>query len=895
MDTLIRLNTSIRDPDLESATEVIFASLATVISSVNSEILENHGRLSPAAKASILKVQESYIDSAIRNSVLLSGLHDLEAYKSFEDQLRSQVGSLYGTMRLPHAGTTRRVPYERLYVQPRIRPLAEDSEEKDGFVVEDVIADTLRMVLLGDPGGGKSTLSLKMTFDCASRAKSDGEASVPFLVILRDYASEISKNTISLKDYIEQQCKVMFSVEPPPNVIDYLLLNGRAFVIFDGLDELLDTALRRRVVDAVTGFATRYPTAPILVTSRKVGYSDASLDPDLFPAFNLCEFSQHQVAVYVENWFELDESISPDRRQGLRDSFLADSAFVEDLRVNPLMLSLMCGIYAAENYIPRNRPDVYEKCALLLFDSWDKQRGIKAPLPFDAHVQAAMRSLALWLYPQQASKGGLSRTKLIGYMKEYLIKKRFDNEEEAENAATQFIDFCKGRAWVLTDVGSDLYGFTHRTFLEYFAASQIVRENTDPSRLFDYLLERLQKGGWEVVAQLAIQILNKSVEDGADNFLDILVTYTEGEIDPALRSRLLEFAAQALTYIVPRPPVLQKLVTHVIRRYHEGQGSEEKYFGSLRILLGASAENLPLVGKYLYDLLWELLKAEPNHPSALFTALYINVMARQGTAWAGVGRNAEFWDQLIRDNFGRFEIVASARKEVDLYVAISMFEYGRCSARDLLDWHGITAILATPAQTPLEKMTVLPLAVRVLVNFFIEGRSITNNGTRVNGEQIEELKEVLFGLRVPWSQEVADEHVFRNITNVLLSHSLYVRKSVGSMSACLLFLMAIRDWENASLYKEKLSQLVLTGNSEDTALLAVKRIVRARDSLLNRTIRGWRAEDAGQVPLNDSSEAEAGLEEIVSSLNVDERTAALIANWTSDPEFRFLGSGDRKP
>ena len=68
---------------------------------------------------------------------------------------------------------------------------------------------------------------------------------------------------------------------------------------------------------------------------------------------------------------------------------------------------------------------------------------LTAPLSFDAHVQAAMRSLALWLYPQQASQQGLPRDRLIAFMKGYLLEKRFDDEYEAENAATEFIDFLQ--------------------------------------------------------------------------------------------------------------------------------------------------------------------------------------------------------------------------------------------------------------------------------------------------------------------------------------------------------------------------------------------------------------------------------------------------------------------
>jgi hypothetical protein len=686
LQSLLSLKTNISGGDKDAAAEIIFATMSKAVSYTVSELFKEGSTLSPTAKASILKVQDSYIDSAMRNSALLSTIQNLSAYKSFEDQLRLQVRNLYGTMRLPHAGTTRRVPYEKLYVQPRVRILKEEnatrSMAENNLAVDDLTKHTLRIVLLGDPGGGKSTLSLKMTFDCASSvinsAEASAEASVPFLVTLREYAAELSKRTISLVEYLEQLCKLIFSIQPPLNVIEYLLLNGRAFVIFDGLDELLDTALRRQVVDAVTGFAHRYPTTPILVTSRRVGYSDAPLDPEMFTAFSLCEFDTDQVSQYSKNWFELDESVQPGRRKDLCKSFLADSEFVQDLRVNPLMLSLMCGIYASENYIPRNRPDVYEKCALLLFDSWDKQRGIKAPLSFDAHVQAAMRSLALWLYPQQASQQGLPRAKLINYMKEYLMRKRFDNEDEAENAATEFIDFCKGRAWVLTDVGAELYGFTHRTFLEYFAASQIVRENTDPARLFDYLVARLHGGGWEVVAQLALQVLNKSVEDGADDFLEILLAYTDSDIELPLKEKLLAFATQALTYIVPRPPVLKTMAAQVGEYYgrsYRPQSDDGLNFNvPLYLFLGASSENLPLISKYLYDYLEYLLKENPSDSSALSIALYADLLAETGSYTSGSyssRRNTDFWHHQVEVNASRLNDAITAQRETVNSVAIS--------------------------------------------------------------------------------------------------------------------------------------------------------------------------------------------------------------------------------
>jgi hypothetical protein len=61
-------------------------------------------------------------------------------------------------------------------------------------------------------------------------------------------------------------------VQAPAGLVARLLITGTALVIFDGLDELLDTGHRAEVTAIVERFCTEYPLAPVLVTSRLVGY-----------------------------------------------------------------------------------------------------------------------------------------------------------------------------------------------------------------------------------------------------------------------------------------------------------------------------------------------------------------------------------------------------------------------------------------------------------------------------------------------------------------------------------------------------------------------------------------------------------------------------------------------
>ena len=209
----------------------------------------------------------------------------------------------------------------------------------------------VRVLVLGDPGAGKSTLAAKFAHDIAV----DGAGRVPFLLVLREFATSFDEGGRDLLHYLEKLCQAPYNVKPPRDGVEYLLRTGRAVAILDGLDELVQTELRRRVVSLVEGFAHLYPLVPILVTARKIGYEDAPLSTDLFVPCHIVEFSDEQVADYVNRWFELDEATSPVERERLARSFMEDSNQIPELRSNPLLLTLLCAMYSSDRSIARRR------------------------------------------------------------------------------------------------------------------------------------------------------------------------------------------------------------------------------------------------------------------------------------------------------------------------------------------------------------------------------------------------------------------------------------------------------------------------------------------------------------------------------------------------------------
>ncbi len=427
-------------------------------------------------------------------------------------------------------------------------------------------ASAYRAVILGNPGAGKSTLAIKLCYDLAhnyaQRLFAGRKELTPILVTLRQYGADRKERRCSLLEFIETEAKTTYQQPSvPQQAFHYLLLTGRAMVIFDGLDELLDTSYRQEIRSDIELFCHLYPSVPILVTSREVGYGQAPLNQNLFNVFRIAPFKDDQVQAYVQKWFAIAdaEDIVATRRQGIAEKFLKDSLIVPDLRTNPLMLALLCTIYREEGYIPRYRPDVYEKCALMLFERWDKSRHIYMPPLPEEHVRPLMEYLANWIYKDEQLRAGITTMELAMKATEYLHYWLYEDQCKAERTAREFIAFCTGRAWVFTDTGTqkdgeNLYQFAHSTFLEYFAASHLVRASRAPDGLLVVLMPHIIKEEWDVMAQLAFQLYSKQNVGAGDELLMTLVEKSCGNTSKA-GLNLLSFATRCLQFIILRPQV----------------------------------------------------------------------------------------------------------------------------------------------------------------------------------------------------------------------------------------------------------------------------------------------------------------------------------------------------
>lgn len=526
------------------------------------------------------------------------------AEQEFLARYRQTVAQYHGRLEPPDFERRRRVPIEDMYVEQSIRPL--DSGEDRGPSPMDLRqfnGRIARTVLLGDPGGGKTTACNVLLYWHTD----DENLAVPFLVTLRNFAGAVGPEQ-SVLAFIEHELEVFYQCPAPPGLVERLLRDGRALVIFDGLDELLEPALRAKVASIIEIFCADFPLAAVLATSRVVGYGQAELDPVQFTAYRLTGFSQEQVAEYARKWFALEEYGPTGDAEDRASAFLKESAAASDLRSSPLMLALLCILYRGAGSLPRRSAAMYEACADLLFRRWDQRRRIATTDPVGSLAAPVLRGTAWWMLSRDPAASSVTETELTAEVTRILSDRGYEREPGVARAAAEFVEFAKGRMWVLSDVGTTkdgerLYAFTHRTFLEYFAASHLAYSHDSPESLAGQLAPLVVTPESETVAELAIHIKDSTADRGSDRVFDALMTQ---EWPAQEYPKVLYFWLRFMAFAGMSPRAVRALADRVLD-YARGHPASEDVTAMTRLLLTDDEEIRPVIADQLAARFGELM------------------------------------------------------------------------------------------------------------------------------------------------------------------------------------------------------------------------------------------------------------------------------------------------
>ena len=288
-----------------------------------------------------------------------------------------------------------------------------------------------------------------------------------------------------------------------------MLIIGRCFLVFDGLDEVLTDSNRAKVTKEIREFAGKFVLSPILVTSRYVGYDNNRLSS--FTHFGVSKLDDPTIG-------EIYKSVSISvLRKTSKQTEISLQAFMEEAKRkaselirNPLLLTLIVIIHFKKREIPDNRADLYDACAELLFERWDSYRDIEPELPERYRLYDLLMHLSSILFEREALGGRITKTDLEKEAKKFFRNDYIDNKEgRAAHAARHMINHLTGRAWILHEVGENIFEFTHRTFLEFFFARHLEAKHESVEELIERIRLWLIEGDRTLPAHLALQVKSR--------------------------------------------------------------------------------------------------------------------------------------------------------------------------------------------------------------------------------------------------------------------------------------------------------------------------------------------------------------------------------------------------
>lgn len=399
------------------------------------------------------------------------------------------------------------------------------------------------IVILGDPGSGKTTVS---QYFCSafhpSPKASDKIAGIPFHVVIRDFAARKGQNkSLTLLAYISNQITKVVDSTVPLGFAQYWLRKNGSLVIFDGLDEVIRPEERAEVRDLVTEFPKRYSDPRIIVTSRIVGYDEARLDRNKFIHFRLAKLEKPQIAAFVSNFYKEREVNLLEREAAIKGLVEAlKEEYVSKLAENPLLLTIMALVHRGEADLPKRRAQLYNKCVEAFMVSRNKAKDL---LSYDEYeIRACHEFLGYWIHERAERVSGGSSEVPIKDLRRNLLRNMLErhkemSQEDCAKKVEEFIDAARKRVGLLVERGEGVWAFGHRSFQEYLAARYIFQNTFGIESLWAEIEDKVERTHWVEPLKLLAGIYgegSRAIDEFAVRIFD-----EYGKVDDPLARRLI--------------------------------------------------------------------------------------------------------------------------------------------------------------------------------------------------------------------------------------------------------------------------------------------------------------------------------------------------------------------
>jgi formylglycine-generating enzyme required for sulfatase activity len=416
------------------------------------------------------------------------------------------------------------------------------------------------LVLLGDPGSGKTTFINYLVYQLVN-----GDEEMPGVLqgkpvirlVLRNAATHIPADNdcgdpqmlwaavrANLDKALGKEIGEMLNL----HLMKRIASEG-CVLLLDGLDEVPEASRRRRcLMEAVQKLVSGLKAGSrVILTARPYAYADPEWYLEKFQNLTLAPFSEKQVQRFVQSWYhavgpKMDWSMeAADLRAGSLAQALEERQYLGDLASRPLLLTLIATMHTSGGQLPQDRAELYEETVKLLLTRWERKRTVVVdgkPLEDEGITRAlgigepalrrALETLAYAVHQRQWKEKADGDEKHAADISWGEVVTAFANILDDDTHPRVLLRYLEQRSGLLICREEGTYAFPHRSFQEYLAACHLAGQPNFATHLKDLVFA--DPAWWREVFLLAAGKKKRGGMEGAVNAVHTLLPKAVAEM-----------------------------------------------------------------------------------------------------------------------------------------------------------------------------------------------------------------------------------------------------------------------------------------------------------------------------------------------------------------------------
>ena len=459
----------------------------------------------------------------------------LRDYIRWVIQTNKYISVLPSNLAAVEAGTLHMVELDEIYIK-LILLCGVDAGKSASL--SNVLQSSKNIIILGDPGAGKSTMMKYIALHTAylftsqkSKQVLNVQKRIPILILLNKFHDVTKWSTEkTLLSAIKTELEHNFEHTIPERLIEKKLTDGKILLLLDAFDELASVDARQLLAERVKNFTASYPKNQFIVTSRITGYTNQLATANFEHPYTIRPLTTEHAHNFIYKWYEnlsrlqagdksADELafVGKQYRQKAETliTVISENERICQLAINPMILSLITLVHYVKVRLPDQRHLLYRECVDILIEQWQAIKNVKFPLFDQVSTTEKKRILQqiAW-YMQEKRLKSVPRGELIDN-----VLRKACPEPIPENQLPDFLNVMEDRTGLLVEKGFNEQGvtevaFSHLTFQEYLASLELFAIHEQERIVFDQLLMfvEVDTEWWQEVALLALCQFKKPAE-----------------------------------------------------------------------------------------------------------------------------------------------------------------------------------------------------------------------------------------------------------------------------------------------------------------------------------------------------------------------------------------------